>query len=204
MQLVSMEVKKRILGKATEMFFKFGIRSITMDDVAKELGMSKKTIYQHFEDKDALVVAVLMQHMEDDKCEWDELSKMESNPIKKLILGIETFKNQFTDLNASMVFDIKKYHPKAWDVIETNKTDYLIPQVEIELKDGVDKGLFRKDINIPFMARYRFGQVLMGFDQSLFPTEQFGIVDVQTTLIDHFIRGIVTEKGYQLYKTINF
>jgi len=197
-----MSIKERIVAKASEMFFKYGIRSITMNDVAKELGISKKTIYQHFEDKDELVYQIMKAQMEKDQCEWFNINENTENEIEKIIMAMDLIRKSMVDLNSSIVFDIKKYYPRAWEVLESHKKDFVIPEVTKDLQNGIKQGLFREDLNIDLMARYRFGQALLGFDQSIFPNELFNVVEIQTTLLDNYLRGILTDKGYSIYNTI--
>ncbi len=197
-----MEVKERILNKATEMFFSLGVRSVTMDDIAKELGMSKKTIYNHFPDKDELVYQMMQKEMEKDKCEWDFLYSNHSNQIEIQLEAFKLMKKSFAGMNSTVIFDIKRFHPRAWSLLEAHKQQFIIPSLEQHFNQGIAEGVFRADVNVSLLARYRFGGVMLGFDTTLFPPEQYNIVEIQTTLMDHFIRGLLTEKGYKLYNKI--
>jgi TetR/AcrR family transcriptional regulator, cholesterol catabolism regulator len=108
-----LEIKDRIIAKAREQFFRYGVKSVTMDDIASELGISKKTIYQHFEDKDDIVHQMMQIEMANDKCEWEDLEKVSKNIIEKSVKSMDFFKQAFTEINPSAFFDIKKYHPKT-------------------------------------------------------------------------------------------
>jgi TetR/AcrR family transcriptional regulator, cholesterol catabolism regulator len=197
-----MEVKNRILLKATEMFFTLGIRSVTMDDIAKELGISKKTIYLNYPDKDELVYQMMHLEMHRDKCDWEVLCGQNANQIEIQIEAMKLMKKSISGMNASVIFDIKRYHPRAWTLLESHKKDFVIPTLEQHIQQGILEGLFRPDVNVPLLARFRFGAVMLGFDTTLFPTNQYDIVEIQTTMMDHFIRGLLTEKGYLIYNTI--
>ena len=102
-----MEIKERIIAKAREQFFRYGIKSVTMDDIARELGISKKTIYQHFEDKDAIVYQLMVGEMAQDKCEWEDLDKNTDNVIERIVKSMEIMKQAFAEINPSAFFDIK-------------------------------------------------------------------------------------------------
>lgn len=196
-----MEIKERILHKATEMCFRFGIRSVTMDDIAKELGISKKTIYQNFEDKDEIIFQIMQSEMEKDKCEWADLGKISKNLLDKMTHALKLMRKSMVGMNSAIIFDIKRYHPRAWALFQNHKNHIIKDSVTKDLNEGIKEGMFRDDINVEFMATYRIQQVEMGFNPEIFPPNKFDLVEIQTTLMDHFIRGILTEKGLKQYNS---
>lgn len=196
-----MEIKERILAKATEMCFKYGIRSVTMDDIAKELGISKKTIYLHFDDKDEIIYQLMQTEMEKDKCEWAELSTASKNLLDKMTMALALMRKTMEGMHSAIIFDIKRYHPRAWALFQSHKNHFILETVTNDINEGIKEGMFRSEINVEFMAKYRLEQVELGFNMDLFPSHKFNIVEIQTTLMDHFIRGILTEKGLKIYNS---
>ena len=192
-------MKERILAAATAMCFKYGIRSVTMDDLAKELGISKKTIYQHFEDKDEVIHQLMKAEMQKDKCDWEELDKISKNVLDKMVKTLDLLRKSLKGMNPVLIFDIKRYHPRAWALFQSHKHNYILDKITKEINQGIEEGLFRADLNVELMARYRLEQVDLGFNPEVFPSEKFELSEVQTTLMDHFIRGILTEKGLKQY-----
>ncbi|MCU0471341.1 MAG: TetR/AcrR family transcriptional regulator [Arcicella sp.] len=195
-----MEIKERIIQKARELFFRFGIKSVTMDDIATELGISKKTIYQHFEDKDEIVYQLMMAEMQQDQCDWEMLNTTSSNVIEKTVKSMDIFKQAFSEINPSTFFDIKKYHPRTWKLFQEHKQNFILEMLKKDLLEGIEHGFFRHDIKVDILAKMRLEQVEMGFDQQIFPANKYSIVDVELTMLDHFIRGILTEKGLEIYQ----
>lgn len=195
-----MEIKERIIAKAREQFFRYGIKSVTMDDIASELGISKKTIYQHFEDKDELVYQLMLSEIATDECQWDELNKEASNVVEKTMKSMDLCKDSFTEINPSAFFDIKKYHPRTWKLFQEHKEKFVLEMIKKDLVEGIDQGFFRADIKVDILARMRLEQVEMGFDPQIFPPNKFKIVDIQLTLLDHFMRGMLTEEGLEIYQ----
>ena len=116
-----MEIKERLLNKAKEMCFRFGIRSVTMDDIAKELGISKKTIYQNFEDKDEIVYQMMLQEMQKEECEWKDLAKTSVNILDKMLKAQVLMRKSLSEINPALVFEVKRYHPRAWGIFENHK-----------------------------------------------------------------------------------
>ena len=195
-----MEIKDRILAKSKEMFFRFGVRSVTMDDVAKELGISKKTIYQHFEDKDQIVLQMTSHEMENDKCEWDELSKVSENILDKMVRSMDLMKATISDMNPTIIYDIKKYHPKAWAMFQSHKQNFFLQEIIKDINKGIEEGFFRKEIDVKILARMRIEEIDIAFNPDVFPHDQFNIINIHTMLLDHFLRGIFTEKGLKVYQ----
>ena len=195
-----MEIKERIIAKAREQFFRYGIKSVTMDDIARELGISKKTIYQHFEDKDAIVHQLMMAEMEQDKCEWEDLDKNTDNVIERIVKSMEIMKQAFAEINPSAFFDIKKYHPKTWELFQKHKQNFILESIRKDLLQGIEQGFFMHDIKVEILTRMRLEQIETGFNPELFPPNKFSVIEVQLTMSDHFIRGILTIKGLEVYQ----
>jgi TetR/AcrR family transcriptional regulator, cholesterol catabolism regulator len=195
-----LEIKDRIIAKAREQFFRYGVKSVTMDDIASELGISKKTIYQHFEDKDALVYQLMLAEMAQDERDWEELGKISENVIEKTVKSMDLLKQTLTEMNPSTLFDIKKYHPKTWLLFQEHKEVFIFESIKADLLEGIEQGFFRHDIKVDILSKMRIEQVEVGFDPHLFPANKFSLIEVELTMLDHFIRGILTEKGLQVYQ----
>jgi TetR/AcrR family transcriptional regulator, cholesterol catabolism regulator len=197
---IKLEIKDRIIAKARELFFRYGVKSVTMDDIASDLGISKKTIYLHFEDKDDIVYQLMLLEMNQDKCDWDNLEKTSKDVIERTVKSMELIKQAFTEINPTAFFDIKKYHPKSWQIFQDHKQNFILASIIKDLKDGIEQGYFRPDIKVDILAKMRLEQIELGFDPQVFPPQKFGIVEVELTMLDNFIRGILTEKGLQVYQ----
>jgi TetR/AcrR family transcriptional regulator, cholesterol catabolism regulator len=195
-----MEIKERIIAKAREQFFRYGVKSVTMDDIARELGISKKTIYQHFEDKDAIVHQLMVAEMANDICEWDELDGSSNNVIEKIVKSMDIIRQAFAEINPTAFFDIKKYHPKTWELFQEHKQNFIMESIRKELLQGIEQGFFRADIKVEILVRMRLEQIEIGFDPHLFPPNKFSIIEVELTMLDHYIRGILTQKGLEVYQ----
>ena len=199
-KLSSERVRERILDKAQELFFRYGVKSVTMDDIARELGISKKTIYQHFEDKNAMVFAGVEHHFECDRTLAEQMQIEAPDPIAEVVMASEMMRQTMSGMNPTAIFDIKKYYPKAWDLFSKYKKEFILELVKKNLRKGVEMGLYRPSVNVEVIARLRLEQIEMGLDPYLFPLGQFNPLDTQLELLDHFLRGIVTPQGLNLYE----
>ena len=180
------------------MFFKHGIRSITMDDIASTLGISKKTIYIYYKDKKSLVKSFTIRELKQHEKEMLKFRKGSHDSIDEMIQLMNHLGNFFSRVNPSVFYDLQKYHPESWLSFRQFKNKIVIYFVEENLRKGISNNLYRKDINVKTLAKLRIEEVEMGVNPSIFPPEDFRINDVQISLIDHFIYGIVTPKGYKL------
>lgn len=196
-----MDISNRILLTAAALFTRYGIKSVTMDDVAAELGISKKTIYQHFADKDEIVYQVVQLELEKDQCEYEELDKVSENTIEKIMRSADMMRVQFAAMNPSLIFDVKKYHPRAWRIFQEHKQKFLLESIRQDLLRGIQEGLFRPDLNVEILSRLRMEEIEMGFDYQLFPPDKFNLLDIQLVFLDHFIRGILSEHGVVIYES---
>ncbi len=193
-----MEAEDRIIQSATELFYRFGIRSITMDDVAKHLSMSKKTLYQHFSDKNDLVMKCCRFDLDNRACSFEAIAGEASDPVEELIKWMDYMESKFAAVNPYLFYDMQKYHPRAWNLFTEFKENHLMSMIEDNLKKGITMGLYRTDINIPVIARLRMEQVEMGFNKNIYPHDKFKVSEVQVALLSHFLHGITTLKGHKL------
>ncbi len=193
-----MEVKERIQQKAHELFMKFGIRSVSMDDIANQIGVSKKTIYQFFADKDALVGEIIQEEVVRMEQECVYCSVNARDAVDEIFLTIEIILEQFKSFNPTLVFDLRKFHHQAYQKIEAHKREYLLGLIIRNLERGVEEGIYREDIKIPVIARFRLESMMLAFDTELFPPKQFDLADITRELIELFVYGVANEKGYQL------
>jgi TetR/AcrR family transcriptional regulator, cholesterol catabolism regulator len=200
-----LEPKERILTAAQELFHRYGIKSVTMDDIARHLGMSKKTIYQHFRDKDELVLCKTNYDLGLRECQMEDIFNSAENAIDELIKAMSYVSQLFQQMNPTVFYDMQKYHSEAWEKFRTFKQENIIKMVERNLLRGISEGLYRKELNVKIVSRIRAEQVEMSMRPDIFPPPEFNITEVQLQMLDHYLHGISTLKGHRLinkYKEI--
>ena len=195
-----LEIRESILEVSYMLFHRYGIRSVSMDDIARELTISKKTIYQYFKDKDDLVSTVTARHMDMERPEMAEIENSSVDAIDELEKISVCLRKNLKDLNPSLLFDLKKYHRKAWDVWTTFKNEFIKNNIVENLNKGIRDGFYRREIDVEALAIFRVEQVQMTFDDNVYPKEKFNLTELQVQLFDHFVYGILTDKGRKLYK----
>jgi TetR/AcrR family transcriptional regulator, cholesterol catabolism regulator len=193
-----MEAKERILVKANELFNRYGIRSVSMDDIAAQLGMSKKTLYQYYTDKDELVHAVFDIAINVNKHNCLECTKKGENAIHEVFLSFDIMEEMLKTMNPSVLFDMHKYHPSAYKKFDEFRNGFLYKIIKSNLDRGVKEELYREDIDTDILTRYRLYSVLLSFNPEVFPSIKTNAAYIEQQLIECFVYGLATPKGYKL------
>ena len=193
----TMELKQRILSEAEVLFFQYGIKRITMDDIAKHLGMSKKTIYQHFRDKDELVHILVTEMVNNETCSMDATSLDSTDAVKEILLVVTHLQELLSKINPMIFFDMQKYHPETWKLFKLHRDEFMRTCIIRNLKRGIEEGLFRKDINLEILSIMRMDQVDTIFNQVIYPPGKFNLSQVMTEVTEHFLYGLCTIEGHK-------
>lgn len=193
-----MDVKERILLKSDELFNRYGIRSVSMDDIAAQLGMSKKTLYQYYTDKDDLVRAVFTGAMEQnrDACLMDK--KSAENAIHEVFIAFDRVQEMFANMNPSVLFDLEKYHPATFGKFKEFKNVFLYQMIKANIERGIKEELYREDIDIDVLTRYRIQSIMLAFNSEVFPNNRNNILHIEQQLIEFFLYGLASAKGQKL------
>jgi AcrR family transcriptional regulator len=193
-----MKVEKQILKGAEELFFRYGLKSITMDDIAKHLGMSKRTIYENFPTKDSIVSALLDNHREKSISDHELIHKESKNAIEEQFMSMRMFKDMADVMNPRLLFELKKFHPKVWSEFQDLKQEVIQQFIIGNLKRGIKQGIYRKEIDVEILSRLRIEQIEIAWNPELFPPSQFDIFKVNMAFLDHFLYGVVNLKGHEM------
>lgn len=176
-----------------------GVRSVTMEDVAREVSISKKTIYQFFDNKDHLVSEVVKNHLDVETAEFEEIADTAENAIDEIFRISGCMRKNLRSINPTTLHDLRKYHPAAFELFTEFKTQFVRGNIENNLNRGIDEGYYRPDLDPLVLAVYRVEMVEHMFDGRIFPIDQFDFAHVQIQLFEHFIFGLVTDQGRSLY-----
>jgi len=190
----------RILAESLRLFKKNGIRSISMDDIAKDLGISKKTIYQYVENKTELVERVLnfMREKESLICINEDEKKM--NAIDILLAVSRNVSKELKDMNPINAFELQKYYPTIWREFVIKKRDHVFEQVKQNFAQGISEGIYRTDLNIDLVARLYIQKLEDVHDQEFLESVNFGFEKVFQVMFDNHIRGIANAEGLAYYE----
>jgi len=185
-----------LIFKISEIYIRYGIKSITMDDLARELGISKKTLYLHYHDKKDVVRKVVNHLLSLQK---DGISKvMESkgaNAIDKLMMMTSFIADHLKSSNPSLTYDLQKHFHDIWAEVMEFKRHAVYHYIMENIKEGITQGLYRTDINYEIISRAYVARMEMYQTDLWQPLEKFSLHEVFSTLFIYHIRGISTTKG---------
>ena len=191
-------IRDRIKKAAHDLVMRYGIRSVSMDDFASSLGMSKKTIYQYYKDKDELVDVIISDIINRNReiciCDREE----SKDAIHQLFLALDMISVVMESMNPVVMFDMQKYHPECFGKFLKHKDEYLFNVVKQNLLRGITEELYRSDINVDLMARFRVDSLLIPFNPGFTQNLKVALDEAHRELLIHFMYGIASPKGYKL------
>jgi AcrR family transcriptional regulator len=191
-------MQDRILHKARELMFQTGVKHVTMDDLATQLGISKKTIYQYFKDKDALVSSVVENDLAKHALICNQSMQIADNAVHEIFLLMTVLQELFSSMNPLTLFEIEKYYPLAFEKIKNHKDDFIFSMISANLEKGIAEGLYRKDVDVTILSRYRLETSLIPFNIHVFHPSKFDMLKVNLQIIEHFVYGVATLEGHKL------
>ncbi len=197
MEDLSITEDKIIIG-ARQLLMQYGIKSITMDDIARHLGMSKKTIYQHFEDKESIIQKIMHQLQAKNSVQIHEIIKKAKDPIQESLNIMSLMIQTFGNINPTFYYDLQRYHPTCWGQMHEFKHKFILETVKNSLERGRKLGYFRDDFNIDIIAHLRLTQIPSWMDNNTLMSNQFTMADVVENTTLHFLYGVATPKGHKL------
>lgn len=195
-------MREKILHKATDMFLTLGFKSVTMDDLANEMGISKKTIYSHFENKTKLVEESVMDLFWFISNGIDEIVSVQKDPIEELYEIKKFVMCHLKDEKSSPQYQLQKYYPKLHDTLKKKQFEVMQECVLDNIKRGIKLGIYRDNLNVEFVARIYFSGVISIKDPSLFPMSMFSHPLLEDSFLEYHLRGIVTPKGRKKLNSI--
>ena len=198
-----MEQKDRILVKAEELFMQLGIRSVSMDDIANNLGMSKKTLYQYFADKDELVEAVVQGHLNVVQGDCIKCRTEAKDAIHEIFLTMEHIMEEFRNMNPMLLYDMEKFHFKAYQRFKDYKDKFLLQIIRNNIEWGIKEELYRSELNIDVLSKYRIESMLIPFNVAVFPAGKYNLAVTSEIIIENFTYGLATIKGFKLIQKYN-
>ncbi|HRN94188.1 MAG: TetR/AcrR family transcriptional regulator [Chitinophagales bacterium] len=188
---------ENLLKHAEMMFMKQGIKGLTMDDLAKEMGMSKKTIYALIRDKEHLVQEVMNYYVKKEVKTVEQIRKQAKNPIEEMVLIMSHVLQTTKELNPQVLFDMQKLYPKSWQIFHDYRNGYIFNFIHSNIEAGIKNDYYRSDIETDIITKFYLGAINVITDQALFPIKQYSFVALLQAYIQYHLRAIVSQKGLQ-------
>lgn len=187
-----------MLERVRCLYQKYGIKSITMDDVARELGISKKTLYQYVTDKTDLVFKVFQQDMDNRRCEFEKLYSEERNAVEELIDVHKFVFKRMKEFNPSTDYDMRKYYPDLYRQIQEERYKKMYEKVIENIRKGKRQGLYRSELNEEVIAKLTVMRSDISGGVDSYSTNELLSSEFFTEVIIYHIRGIANENGIKI------
>ena len=194
------EKKLELIERASAVFMKFGIKSVTMDDLSRELGLSKKTFYKYFDDKNDLVYSIMDAKLNMDKAVCTESTASAENAIEAFVNISRVVIEHFSNINPTVFYDLKKHFPEAWKIMEQHKWEFVLNNIHTNILQGIQENLYRENLDPQIIARYYVASIDIIMDGDVYPWPEFKPDNIVAQIHRFQIRGMVSEKGMTYIK----
>jgi len=195
-------IDSKILQKAVGFFIKYGVKSVSMDDIARGLGISKKTLYQEVESKADLIKQALLFHIEYEKTFVTNARKEASDSVEEMVSISKFIINILRQHKPSLVYEVQKYYPEVWAMIQSFNKEFIGQFVLENIEAGIKEGYYREDINAIVMQRLYVARMPVLVDADIFPIDEFPRAELYEQFITHHMRGMMTSKGIKRFDKI--
>ena len=192
--------KQEMIAGVARLYNKYGIKSVTMDDVARELGISKKTLYENFSDKSQLVSEVIDFLINERTGFFMEQKKDRKNAVEELLFIFKFYLSTVKAFNPSFEFDLKKYYPSIYARVKKRKREGIMENTMANLKRGKEEGYFRKELNEDFITRLYILRIESLPESDLFTQEEIFSQELFREMFYYHLYGVLSEKGLQYLK----
>lgn len=182
------------------LFIRLGIKSLTMSNIAKELRISKKTLYKFVKDKADLVNKVMQLQCSAEECLVEGFAKNAKNAIDEILTISKYVSAQLQQVNPSLHHDLANYYPEAFKTFGDHKEHVICAFVEKNMERGIKEGIFRENLNPKIIAKLHVHKIDALFDPDIFPPSEISFQEAHTEMMKYHIRGIANEKGIEYMK----
>jgi TetR/AcrR family transcriptional regulator, cholesterol catabolism regulator len=190
-----------ILEQVGRIYHRYGIKSVTMDDVAKQLGISKKTIYEYFSDKEDLVKQVLLFEHEHNCLFLNAIADRKLNAIEELLEVYKMINAMLREYNPSMEYDIRKYYPNLFIKIREVRRKRMFESVHNNLNQGKKEGLYRKELDSRLIAKLHVFRTENLFDTDMFTQEELTSIKMFHEIFIYHLQGILSHEGRAFFES---
>lgn len=194
-----MEILDKILNSATELFKQYGFKSITMDDIAHRAGISKKTLYQHFSNKQEVVNESFVMYKKQVSSNCELQINESDNPVEAMVRMLAFFDEMHKNINPIALFELQRYFPETYSTFREMLIEKDVVMIRGNIIQGMKDGLYREGLNADLLARYRLETSLLTLQPNLMVTDRNDLLYVALEIGEHFLYGIMTPKGEKLY-----
>lgn len=198
-----MDLKQKILLSAFDTFLQYGIKSVSMDDLSRNLGISKKTIYNFIDNKGKLVEETLMNYLQKDQSEINDIIENSSDAIDSMVKIAKHILLFLRKMQPTLIYDLKKYYPNSWKMVEDQHFGFIYGVIKNNILRGQHEGLYLENIHADIIAKLYTAKSHAISDEKMFPLEEYQRATLFEEKIKYHMRGIVSDLGSHKLKELN-
>ncbi len=192
---------QRILDGAKALFMRYGVKSVTMDDISRDLGISKKTLYQVVDNKADLIRKIFFRFIKCEKDEMESIHARSTNAVEE-IWNIGQYLTQLlSKIQPKTLYDLQKYYRESWTLIETLHKQHVSEMIQKNLKRGMNEGLYREELEAEIIAKLYVGKAFLITDEEMFPAREFERRKLVNTFFLYHMHGVVSPKGLKVLQS---
>ncbi|QQS30112.1 MAG: TetR/AcrR family transcriptional regulator [Sphingobacteriales bacterium] len=194
------ETQKKILQQAFTLFTKFGIRNVSMDDIAAHLGVSKKTLYQHIDNKAELIHKAMELHLANECNVTNELYESAPNAIEEMLSIADHVCRQLSMMHPSAIYELKKYYPESWELLEQHRIEHIYGCIVQNINKGIKQGLYRNDLKPELIAGFYIAKTRTLIGDNFFTKTSYKPTEILLEMMQYHIYGIATPDGVEYFR----
>lgn len=192
--------KLDIIERSSLIYLKFGIKSVTMDDLASQLGISKKTLYKYFEDKNDLINTIILRTLNFEEKMCYKIQSNSENALEALIKISKMVTQRLNNVNPAIFYDLQKHHNEAWQILEKHKWDFVLNAISQNIKRGIQEGIYRNDLNIEVISRLYIATMDVIMNSEIYRWPEFQFHELFKEIMRFQFHGIINENGKNYLK----
>lgn len=193
-----MDSKQQIISKAADLFMRYGIKSVTMDDLARELGISKKTLYEHVSNKSDLIEQIFEQMITEEKQVMAHYREISKDAIEEILHITRFVLKNLRRLSPTTVYDLQKYYRSTWKMMESLQCNHIYELIRDNLERGIVQGVYRETINPDIIAKMYVGSNTIVTDEDWFPMREYRMDELFIQHMTYHLHGIASAAGLAL------
>jgi AcrR family transcriptional regulator len=189
------KIEQDILDKAIEMFGKYGLKPVTMDDLASELSVSKKTLYRYVTNKEDLVGRAVRIVFQEVKTKMLAAHEAHENAIDELFHVDDMVCDSVENYNHSLQFQLRKYYPEIFSNLNQQRKELMLGKMKTNINKGIEQGLYRQDLNVEIISLLYYSRMVVLTGEEIDPFKDFDLKEVMREILTYHIRGMASPKG---------
>jgi AcrR family transcriptional regulator len=197
-----MDTTNKIYSKAEEMFMRYGVKSVTMDDLSRAIGISKKTLYQSVENKEDLINKVITFILMKEAEVMGVIRTKAKDAIEEVVMISRHVNKMLQSINPAAMYDLQKYYTQQFDLMRSLNDQMVYTIIKENMDKGIEEGFYRNNFNTEIIAKLYVGQADLIIDTQIFPTAKYDLMNVHREFVMHHLYSITTEKGKERLETI--